>query len=170
MKLMLITVVVGLSVLCSGCAHILVSKGQEAWLAEQVPTLVNYRPTSESAPLVAEQQGRGCVRYRAADGGNGEKGFIRLHGNEWVYFVSWSSDFSPGLPDMVVAIDDKGHLYACNGHICPDLILAVEPHTVDEFIAGRVSVGTGRPGTDRWVQVDEWKIRFANKPSEATSQ
>ncbi len=174
MKSILITMLVGLGALASGCAHSLLTKGQEPWLAGQVPALVNYTLAPDTAPLVVEQAGRGCVRYRKADGGNSDKGLVRFHGDEWVYFVSWSSDFSPDLPDLVVAIDDRGHLYACNGHVCPDLYLTgldtLEPRTVDEFIRGRVLVGTGRPGTERWVQVDEWKTRFANKPSEATSQ
>ena len=143
--------------LLAGCSDELLVTGREQWVRETIPLLTEFKPTDATAPLKIEQQGHNCVRIY------GYKGWIKLPGSQWVYFASCSShDLS--IADVALAIDYQGNLYACNGHVCSDLILtwpskgpARSLRTVEDFFASTCFVQFGGRGTPRWTPVDEWK-------------
>jgi len=157
MKRPLLTSPLALLVLLAGCSDELLVTGREQWVRETVPLLTEFKPNEATAPLKVEQQGQNCVRIW------GHKGWIKLQGSQWVYFASCSShDLS--IADLVLAVDHQGNLYACNGHVCPDLILtwprkgpAGGLRSVQDFVASTCSVQFGGRGTSRWTRVNEWK-------------
>lgn len=157
MKRPLFTILIACLALLAGCSDELLVTGREQWARETIPLLTEFKPSDATAPLEVEQQGRHCVRIY------GYKGWIKLQGSQWVYFASCSShDLS--IADLILAVDHEGELYACNGHVCPDLILtwprkgpARSLHSVQDFVASTCSVQSGGRGTSRWTLVNEWK-------------
>jgi len=140
----------------TGCKEGLVIKGRSDWIEQQLPRVLAFRPSPGDAGLAIERQGDPAVRIR------GHEGLVRLAEGEWFFFTMCSSHTE--LPDIVLVIDSRGRLFACNGHVCPDLILSwprdhppADPPSLADIVAGRVALQTGHKGAETWVRVDEWK-------------
>ena len=135
--------------------------GLETWVSEQVPHLLSFRPSDETPVLRMKRDGECWTSpEEGAPFFHGVKGLIRLHDGKWVYFTAFSSH---GRGNLVLAVDSEGSLWACNGHICPTLILGWDNRptpdeiTLENFIASRVPMTPGAKGSPTWCRVDEWK-------------
>lgn len=140
----------------AGCKHGLFTDGRELWIHEQIRELQAFKPGKDTPSLKYEKTSDCEVRILGCNG------LVRLADGEWFYFKMCSSHET--RPDIIMAIDSKGRLYANNGHICPDLILAwpqdrppKNPMTLADFANSWVSLQTGRKGASSWIRVDEWK-------------
>ncbi len=51
-----------------------------------------------------------------------EKGFLRLSGTDWIYFLSSSAHNNPDVGDITLAIDSKGKIFENSGHVCGGII------------------------------------------------
>ena len=143
------------AIACASCARDagLLTAGQEGWIAEKVAFLTRFRPGPEHEPLQVTINGQWAEVH-------GHEGWVELDGEEWVYFVSLSCHLMADryfTPDLVIAIDHAGNLYACNHHVCPHLFLGLrkpgELRTVEDFVSSTVELQTGGRGASRWLKV-----------------
>jgi len=160
-KLLTISIVTSCTLLV-GCQHKLVINGREQWIRQELPALVSFKPTNETAALHVENVGNHVTRI------HGHKGFVPLESGQWFFFTSYSSHTA--LPDLIIAIDHEGMLHASNGHVCPDLILSWprespsrKLETINDLVSSSVSLKPGGKGTDRWIRVDHWQQEIPNQ-------
>jgi len=133
--------------------------GLETWVSAEMPQLVGFRPSPDTPALIMTRQGNTWTSGEAAFVG-GTRGLIRLADGNWVFFFGYSSH---GSGNLILAIDSEGHLWACNGHICPSFVLSWDDRpcpaslSLDDFRASRVGLVPGEKGPKRWRPVDGWK-------------
>jgi len=130
------------------------------WLDRQLPEVITFSPQADTPLLEREGGDSRHVIYRF--GGTQLRGLLRLDGGEWVYARAFSSH---GSGDLILALDSRGRLYACNGHVCPHLVLDFgrdsppERMTLEAFRRARVPLSTGESGSPYWQPVEEWRRR-----------
>ena len=142
--------------LFAGCTRGLVITGREQWIQRQVPRLLALRPRDDIPALEIERQADHIATVR------GHEGLVRLAHGEWVFFTMCSSH-TP-VPDVIIVVGSEGRLYACNGHVCPDLELTWpkgrrpgNPLSLADFASSRVFLKPGGRGSRKWLRVDEWR-------------
>ncbi|MBI3921978.1 MAG: hypothetical protein HY318_11225 [Armatimonadetes bacterium] len=138
--------------------------GREDWIRGQIPVLLRFRPKENTKPVVVEVRGTGSVNVE------GPEGWIKLKGNEWIYFTS-SSSHNLKVADVVLAVDHEGNLYTCNSHVCtnlhlywPRLARRRKLETVEDFISSVAAPQRLRSRYSPWVKVNEWKTSPPGEP------
>ena len=129
--------------------------GLESWVSQQILRLTEFDPREDTCLLEPQDRSARSVTYP-----QGVEGLIRLKGEQWVFFTAYSSH---GSGNLILALDSEGHLYACNGHVCPYLVLswrdrgAPEELTLDDFKASWVALSPRAKGAHTWQLVDAWR-------------
>lgn len=139
-------------------------RGREDWIRGQIPVLLRFRPNKNTKPVAVEMTGNGGARIE------GPEGWIKLKGNEWIYFTS-SSSHNLEVADVVLAVDQAGNLFTCNSHVCSDLHLywprlarRRKLETVADFISSVAAPQRLLSHRSPWVKVNEWKTSPPGAP------
>jgi hypothetical protein len=132
-------------------------RGREAWIRRQIPALLQFRPEEDTKPVPVRIYEHRGARVQ------GPEGWIKLKGDEWIYFTSCSSH-NQKVADVVLAVDHAGNLYTSNSHVCSDLHLywprltgRRNLETVEDFISSVAAPQRLRGRWSPWVEVNEWK-------------
>lgn len=136
----------------------------ERWMERQIPEMLAFAPDATSPVLVVEKSDERFITFRFP--GTHLDGVLRFAGGEWVYVRAFSTH---GLGSLILAVDSQGHLYACNGHVCPYLLLQCARPTVPAdlnlagFLASRVPLDFGESGSETWQRVDSWRAKAGTR-------
>jgi len=155
-----VATVAGLAVWHSSRKVRIPSVEAERWLERQTPEMLAFAPDAASPVLGVEKSNERFITFSFP--GTRLHGGLRFAGGEWVYVRAFSAH---GYGSLILAVDSQGRLYACNGHVCPYLLLqCAKPTAPSElnlagFLSSRVPLDFGESGSETWQRVDSWKTK-----------